>query len=234
MGVNGTFFDAQDVQKISEVPAEFTLRDPNGKDAQLFLTDYTIVSALYAGYLTGEDLDITYLLSNYLNVTVTTDALGTIIPAVLTKYGSGKPVGLSGKWVKAPATAAFVGGAMSFSGSLQVTVTIDKEVALKASFDDFAGQFGLHSQDGKVFGKVTNASAGSIGTGFQTTLGITSAQLLLEVQTEIDQAIAQLNQNLTTGVVIPTIMGIDVSDVEISIMKGYVELGMSLSPTSWK
>lgn len=32
---------------------------------------------------------------------------------------------------------------------------------------------------------------------------------------------------------IPTILGIDVSDVEISIQKGYGELGLSLSATSW-
>lgn len=234
MGVNGTFFDADDIHKISDPKATFALRDANGKEAQAYLTEYTINSALDAGYLTGLDLDITYLLQTYLNLTVTTDVLGLIIPELVTKYGSGKAVGLSGKWMKAPATAAFLEGEMTASGSLQVTVTVDSEVAIKATFVDFAGAGGLHSQDGKIFGQITKSSAGTIdSTGFQTTLGLTAAQLQNELQTQIDTAITDLNLNLTAGVVIPTIMGIDVSDVEIKLMKGYGELGMSLSPTSW-
>lgn len=76
MGVNGTFFDAQDVQKPKVVPATFALRDASGKDAQAYLTDYTVVTALQASYQTGLDLDITYLLQTYLNLTVTTDVIG--------------------------------------------------------------------------------------------------------------------------------------------------------------
>lgn len=83
------------------------MRDASGKDAQLHLTDYTIDTALEAGFQTGQDLDITYLLSKYLNVTVTTDVIAKVIPQVLTKYGSGKAVSISGKWIKAPASATF-------------------------------------------------------------------------------------------------------------------------------
>jgi hypothetical protein len=172
-------------------------------------------------------------LSQYLNLTVTTDELGAIIPQLLTKYGSGKAVGLSGKWVSSPASAEFVPGAMAFTGSLRVTVTVEEEVAVQASFEDFLGKFGLHSETGKIFGQVQNASAGTIGTDFKTTLGITAAQLLQSVQESIDSAIALLNAELAAGIVVPSIMGIDVSDVAIEFFTGYAELGVSLSPKSW-
>lgn len=110
MAVNGTFFDAQDVQTPAGTPASFPLRNANGKEAQISLTDYTINSALSAGFLTQEDLDITYLLSQYLNVTVTTDVIGLVIPEVLTKYGSGQAVSLSGQWVENAADAEFTQG----------------------------------------------------------------------------------------------------------------------------
>jgi len=66
---------------------------------QAYISDYVLNTAFEAGFLTGNTLDITYLLENYLNVTVTTDNLGVVIPEILTKYGSGKAIGLSGKFV---------------------------------------------------------------------------------------------------------------------------------------
>jgi len=66
---------------------------------QAYISDYVLNTAFEAGFLTGNTLDITYLLEKYLNVTVTTDNLGVIIPEILTKYGSGKAVGLAGKFI---------------------------------------------------------------------------------------------------------------------------------------
>jgi len=60
-----------------------------------------------AGFLTGNDLDITQLLKEFLNVTVTTDNLGLFVPELLTKYGSGKAVGLAGKFTQKAATSFF-------------------------------------------------------------------------------------------------------------------------------
>jgi len=233
MGLNGTFFDAQQAEQPTTTPASFALRDPKGKDAQFFLTEYTIKTALDSSFQSGEDLDITGLLSQYLNVTVTTDEVGTVIPEILTKYGSGKPVGISAKWVSAAPAAQFVPGAMAFSGSVRVTATVDGEVAVQAAFDNADGKFGLHSDSGKIFGKVTEASAGTVEADFKTTLGITAAQLQKEVQDQIDSGVAELNIELADGVEIPTIMGIDVSDVQVDFFTGYMELGASLSPKSW-
>lgn len=232
MGVNGTFFDANNVQKPAAPPATFALRDAQGKDAQVYLTDYTVNTAVEAGFTTGLDLDITHILS-LLNVTVTTDEVGVVLPEVITKYGAGKAVGLSGKWVSAPASGHFHKGSAEFSASLEVTMTIDSQTALQATFDGINGDFGIHSSSGKVFGHVTNASVGTLGKSFTTTLGITADQLKSRLQDTVDEGVTELNEMLQNGVVIPSIFGIDVSDVEINMMEGYLELGMSLSPTSW-
>ena len=80
MGVNGTFFDAKHPKMPAIAPATFALHDPKGKAAQLFATQYTVNSALESGFTTGNTLDVTYLLSHFLKVTVTTDNLGVLIP----------------------------------------------------------------------------------------------------------------------------------------------------------
>ena len=102
MALNGTFFDSKHTKAPSTTPASFNIHDPKGKDGQAYLTDYTINTCLESGYTTGNTLDITYLLQEYLNITVTTDNLSVLIPEILTKYGSGKAVGLSGKFVTSP------------------------------------------------------------------------------------------------------------------------------------
>jgi hypothetical protein len=47
------------------------------------------------------------LLEKYLNLTVTTDNLGLVIPQILTKYGSGQAVSISGKFAKTWSGANF-------------------------------------------------------------------------------------------------------------------------------
>lgn len=95
MGVNGTSFDAKNVVAPSYHPAMYNASDVKGKELQVYATDYAINTILDAGYLTGNTLDITKLL-NLINVTVTTDNISLIIPEIVTKYGTGKPVSLSG------------------------------------------------------------------------------------------------------------------------------------------
>jgi len=96
MALNGTGFDANKIQPSKYHPATFSLRDPKGPGLQVYLTDYTINTVLDAGYQTGNNLDITALLTQYLGITVTTDNLGLFIPKLLEKYGSGKAVGIAG------------------------------------------------------------------------------------------------------------------------------------------
>lgn len=231
MGLNGTFFDASHVHKASMAPAAFALRDTSGKDAQLHLSDYTVNTAVDAGFTTGLDLDITHILG-LLNVTVTTDEVAVVIPEVVTKYGAGKPVGLSGKWVTAPAAGHFHKGTADFNANLQVTMTINNEKAIFGTFNGIAGNFSIHSASGKVFGNVAAATVGTIAD-FTTTLGVTAEAFQKSLQDQVTQYVGELNKLLEAGVVIPSIMGVDVSDVEIDMEEGYLVLGVSLSPTSW-
>lgn len=234
MGVNGTFFDAKHAKMPATTPATFALHDPKGKDAQIFATQYTVNSALESGFTTGNTLDVTYLLSHFLKVTVTTDNLGVLIPQVLTKYGKGVPVEFSGKFIKAPTTTTMSTTGQSINGSLEITCTINKEVAILASMEDANAQATISSTGGKIFGNIGAASAGTIGAGFKTTLGLTADQLSTLLKTAIDSGIADLNVLLKAGVVIPEIAGIKVSNVEINFYEEYLEAGITLSAGLWE
>lgn len=119
MGVNGTFFDSQQFPERTFDPSTFPLRDPNGTDAQFYLSDYTLHSIMQAGYHTGKPLDISYILEKVLNIPViTTNLIGRYIPQILTKYGSDVPVSITGKWIDVPGRAVFEPGLMFFNGSL--------------------------------------------------------------------------------------------------------------------
>ena len=175
MGLNGTFFDAEDLKPSTFTPAAFALRDPKGKDFQGYLTDYVLNTAFQSGFLTGNTLDITYLLKQYLNVTVTTDNLGLVVPEILTKYGSGKAVGLAGKFVQKAAVSKFTSTGQSIDGSLAVTVTIDNEEAIMAEFDSISGLGSLNSKSGAIFGSISKSSLGTIlASSFKNTLGLTA------------------------------------------------------------
>jgi hypothetical protein len=228
MQLNGTFFDAAEVKASAYTPAAFSVRDPNGKMFQGYLTDYMLNTAFESGFQTTNNLDITYLLDEYLNITVTTDQLALVIPEFVTKYGAGKAVGISGMFTQAPTVIAFSPEDQTVKGNLRVTIMVESEVALIAEFNDFAGKGNLYSKAGSLFGNLGLASAGSIGSNFTTTLGLTADQVLAELQTLIDTEIAVVNQLLAAGIAVPTIKGIDLSDFELDFFKGYLEFGMSV------
>lgn len=198
------------------------------------MTDYVLNTAFASGYLTGNTLDITYLLKQYLHLTVTTDNLGVVIPEILTKYGSGKAVGLAGKFVQKAAVSKFTSDGQSLDGGLAVTVTIDNEEAIYAEFDSISGFASINSHSGAIYGSISKSSLGTIlASSFKTTLGLTADALLKELQDQVDAGISTLNADLKAGVVIPKIFGIDVSDVEINFFQGYLALGMTVSESFW-
>uniref|UniRef100_A0A7S3MZ80 Uncharacterized protein n=1 Tax=Strombidium inclinatum TaxID=197538 RepID=A0A7S3MZ80_9SPIT len=226
--VNATFFNAEKVAASAFTPATFAVRDPAGKDFQGYLTDYVLNTAFEAGFSTGNTLDITYLLSHYLNLTVTTDTVGKIVPELLTKYGPGKAVGISGTFAK-QCFSGFTTDGQNFNGSLAVTIVVDSEVAIQATFDaiDFLGN--LYAKEGALYGGLTKSSVGTVAD-FTTTLGMTADQLQTEVQGFSDKYVSEINAKLAAGIVIPKILGLDVSDVEISSFDGYLGLGFSPTP----
>jgi len=232
IAVNGTSFDANNVQKSAYTPATFNLRDPAGKQLQAYITDYTINTALEAGFLTGNTLDITYLLKEYLNVTVTTDNLGAIIPQILTKYGSGKAVGLAGKFTQSKSKVTFGADSSSVTGNLQVTVSVGSDTAILAEFVGVDGSAFIKAANGDIYGNIGKASLGTIGA-FQTSLGFTKEDLLSSLQGQLDQTIVEANANLTAGVPVPEIMGINFGDIDIKGSAGLLELGLSVSAEFW-
>jgi len=232
MTVNGTFFNADHVQPSSYTPATFNVRDPAGKQFQAFVTDYTLNTALESGFLSGNTLDITYLLQNFLNVTVTTDNLGVVVPQILTKYGSGKAVGISGKFTKAESVVNF-DTVSTATGNLEVTIMVGSDVAIKADFQGINAVGSVNAKNGAIFGGLTTYSLGQIAT-FETTLGISKDALLKEVQDLVNTEVAELNKNLTAGIVIPEVFGIDISDIEIKLTKGLLEAGISVSASFYE
>lgn len=127
--LNGTFFDAEKVQASKYTPTPFKVRDPSGKMLQAYISDYVLNTMFESGFLTGNTLDITYLLKTYLNTTVTTDNLGLVVPEILNKYGSGKAVSLSGSFAQTQTESKFTKDGQSITGSLAVTVGVDTGAA---------------------------------------------------------------------------------------------------------
>lgn len=233
MVLNGTFFDAEDVKPSAYTPATWSSRDPKGKMFQGYITDYTLNTAFESGFQTGNNLDLTYLLQEFLNVTVTTDQLGLVIPEFVTKYGAGKAVAISGMFTKAACETTFSPDGQTLDGNLRVTIEVDNEVALIAEFNDFSAQGKIYTQSGSVFGNIAKSSVGTLGANFTTTLGLTADDILSDVQSEVDTQIAAINKQLAAGIVVPSIRGIDLSDFELDFFKGYLEFGMSIEASFW-
>ena len=115
-------------------------------------------------------------------MTVTTDQLAVVIPEFVTKYGAGKAVGISGMLVKAPIVTGFTSEGQTIKGDIRVTIMVEDEVALIAEFNDFSAQAGIYSKSGSVYGNFGETSVGSLGSNFTTTLGLTSDQILEDIQ----------------------------------------------------
>lgn len=168
-----------------------------------------------------------------MNLTVTTDNVGVLIPALLTKYGSGKAVAISGKFAKTFSGANFTAAGASAHASLMVTIAVGGETAIQAEFDTLQGAADINSHSGKVFGDISKADLGSIST-FSTSLDLTKDALLKGLQTQLDTGVATANAVLKAGWVIPKILGIDVSDVEIDFVPGLMKMGLSVSKSTWE
>lgn len=119
---------------------------------------------------------------------MTTDNIGLLIPEILTKYGSGKAVAISGKFAQQAAKAEFTKAGASIDGSLLVSISVGGETAVSAEFDGINGAADIDSHDGKVFGDISKASLGSISK-FTTSLGLTKAALLSALQGKLDTGV---------------------------------------------
>lgn len=68
---------------------------------------------------------------------------------------------------------------------------------------------------------------------FKTTLGKTAPEMQKEIQDVMDKYVGQLNDMLKPGIVIPSVMGVSVTDADIDFYDGYLALGASVSNESW-
>mmetsp|Transcript_19579 Transcript_19579/g.45905 ORF Transcript_19579/g.45905 Transcript_19579/m.45905 type:complete len:325 (-) Transcript_19579:88-1062(-) len=231
--LNGTFFDADHV-KVSELsPAAFIVRDPKekqSKEVQVFLTDYVLNTALASAQTSLQSVDVADLLKTWLNFNVSTDVLDPYLPGLLAKYGPGKAVNLSGRLTQGGGTVSFAPTVQRIDGTFYITGTVDSEVFVQAELVGTSFAFSFHSDDTKVFGNITKSSLGSLQRStFYTTLDWSGEALLSHLQGMLDRAMSDAKSTWAHGLVVPTFMGVNVSNFEVRFHDGYVCLGFSFS-----
>jgi hypothetical protein len=235
MAVNGTFFDINHVANYDITPAAFPVRNPNGKTLQGHLTDYTINTLAQAGLSTGNTLDVTAILKKLVNLTVTTDNLGVVIPEILSHYGSGKAVGLSGKFITAPCNVKFTKSNAAADIWIAITASVEGTEAIYAEFNAAKAAAMIQTNaDGVVFGDFNTANIGTIAAGsFRSAIsGMTAASLQAGIQKVVDTNVALLNVDLKNGVTIPTLFGIT-GKIEINPLAGFIEAGVDATPATF-
>jgi len=190
---------------------------------------------LESGFSTQNTLDITYLLSK-LNVTVTTDNLGVVVPEILTKYGSGKAVGLKGKFITKEGKFTLTPTDNTLDLSLAVTVTIDNEEAIYFESNNIQAIGQVSSKNGQIFGVISTSHIGdAVDSTFKSTIaGMTAASLQAELQAITTTNVATLNALLKAGITIPTFLGIKIAGLDLQCNEGFVNGGINVTPVTWE
>jgi|TARA_B110000285_G_C15021027_1_gene561571 hypothetical protein len=169
-----------------------------------------------------------------LNATITTDNLGLVVPEILTKYGSGKAVGLSGQFITKEGKFTLTPTDNSVTTSIAVTVTVDGEEAIYVELNDILATGQVSSKAGAVFGALSTATIGTASSNFRTTLaGVTAASFQKELQTNTNSYVATLNALLQKGIVIPTFLGIKISGLVLQCNQGFVHGEIEVTPATW-
>jgi len=236
MSVIGEFYNNKKSTPSTYKPVAMPVRESAGQAAQGSLSAFTLNTLLEAGFSTGNTLDITYLLKKALNVTVTTDNLGVVVPEVLAKYGKGKAVGLSGKFITKEGVVTLTPSTNQIDLALAVTVTIDGEEAMYLESNGIQAIGQVSSPGGVIFGDLSTSNIGTIdAASFRTVLsGMTAASLNTELQAVTTTNVAILNALLKKGVTIPTFLGIKISGLDLQCHQGYVSGGINVTPATWE
>lgn len=169
-----------------------------------------------------------------LGVYVHTDDIGLVIPEILTKYGPGKNVSLSATFITEASHATIAPAGIHVDASVAITVGVEGETCIFAPISHTLVSGVVNSTAGVIHGELSQSVIGAFGAGFHTTLGMTGDALQKELQTNVDVYVAQLNALLAAGITIPTIFGINISDVELSNMEGYLSFGATVTPAFWE
>jgi len=211
------------------------VRDAAGQAAQGSLSEYTLNTLMEAAYSTQNTLDITYLLSK-LNVTVTTDNLGVVVPEILAKYGSGKAVGISGKFITKQSEFTMTPADNTLDANLAVTITVAGEQAIYAEFNNIKAVGQVSSKAGAIFGALSTSHIGDVvESSFKSVFtGMTAASLQAELQSVTATNVAILNALLAKGIVLPSLFGIKISGLDLTCHQGYVAGGINVTPATWE
>ena len=230
--MNGTFFDTVHSEPNPYSPAAFSPRDPAGKDFQGYLTDYVVNTGLMSAFEENKPVDIGALFFKATNKTLSTDEVGLLVPEILIKYGVGKPAGMTVQFANQASKVTFDTTGDSLTAWAAFTITVGSDVALSAEFDlaQFAGL--LNVKSGSLFGHITDAKIDSV-SHFQTTLGLSAEEFLIQVSAEIDAGVLAANEELKNGIKIPSIAGFDLSDMDLATQAGFVDFGLTLTPAHW-
>jgi len=228
MDVNGTWFDSSDMSFDPKLtPASFELRDASGKDLQLYITEYFINSLFASSYNTGNTLDVTSLLQQYFNVTVDADVLSFVIPEFKDVYAEGTTIEIAGTLIDQAGVAHFTadGGAYT-KFDLDIDIKANGAEAIKADLKGIEGSGVIGSSNGMVTGHIDLAKIASSAVLAGTT--VDSAALQTDLDAFLSYWVGYANDKLAAGIAIPSIHGIDISDVELVNYDGYIEFGASL------
>jgi len=228
MDVNGTWFDSSDMSFDPHLtPSTFELRDATGKDLQLYITEYFINSLFASAYNTGNTLDVTSLLSEYFNVTVDASVLAFVMPEFTNVYPEGTTIEIAGTLIDQAGVAHFSadGGAYT-KFDLDIDIKANGAEAIKADLKGIEGSGVIGSSNGMVTGHIDVAKVAS-STVLQGTT-VNSDQLQTDMDNFLNYWVGYANDKLAAGIVIPSIHGIDISDVELVNYDGYIEFGASL------
>lgn len=223
---NGTFFDSENLKASGYSPVAVDQRDASGKKFQAFLTDYTLNTLFEAGYLTGNTLDITYLLSKFLKVDITVKDIAVLIPEMLETYDKASVVGITATFSQAPSEVIFSTEGGQLQGNGIVSITVGDEVAISAEFKDLSIVGIITPSSGSIFGEISEATIGSIGA-FETSLGLEAEDFATEFQTNLKVYIDEVNALLAAGIAIPTVFSVDFSDISLEFNDGYVKFCLS-------
>lgn len=237
MAVNGTFYDSKNLAASQwPAPATFPVRNPKGRTLQGHLTEWSVNTALEAGFRSQNYLNVTEIIHQVANYTVNTTTIGVPIPEIVTKYGDGKPIALAGILINQPSYAHATEGSVTGTGWLGIEAKVNNEVAIYAEFEAGTVSADIHTNStGGVFGNLGSLSIGTIKpSSFKTTLpGVTAQSLQASLQAQVDIVKAQANAGLAVGAVIPSLFGIT-GQIEINLHKGFVEAGVDATPVTFQ
>ena len=179
----------------------------------------TFLSAFYTSHT---QLQVTDLLVRYAQFILTTDMVGTVIPQILWRYGANVPVGIMLEAVETAPVVRLTEAKGTASANVRVTLTVNGEHALVATFKGIVLGGNLNVSGGCLHGEMDNPTADMIVVEETTLKDVTEKVLANELEMFVVDQVTQLNELLSSGLKLPTVYHLNFEDAQISIHDKYV------------